>query len=194
MTLDRDSARALFDNAPAPAAGVGVGATPLAAGSPFGPADATPRKPARKGPDWRLIAPVGVAAVLGGVAFLVTQSSDKAEPGRTVARSAIAQPAPAPLPPAPTPVQVAEAGPATVDAPAAPVARSPTRAAPARRARPPAVVATAPSATESSADASANEYQRYVPPTEAAAPVPPPPVIAPQPAPDPAPPTPIPPG
>lgn len=187
MTLDRDSARALFDNAPAPAAGVG-------AGSPFGPADATPRKPARKGPDWRLIAPVGVAAVLGGVAFLVTQSSDKAEPGRTVARSEVAQPAPAPLPPAPAPVQVAEAGSATVDAPAAPVARSLKRAAPARRARAPAVVATAPSVTESSADASANEYQRYVPPTEAAAPVPPPPVIAPQPAPDPAPPTPIPPG
>src|SRR3990167_6120396 len=67
MSLDRDAARALFDQAPAPAV-TASGSTPFASVSPFGEPDedliarVEGRTHRRTGLDWRLIAPVGVAA------------------------------------------------------------------------------------------------------------------------------------
>lgn len=198
MTLDRDAARALFDNAPAAPASVG-GATPFAAVSPFGEADTgfdarTSGRTARKGANWKLIAPVGVAA-LGVVAVLVVvQTSDRAKPGKDVAASSPM--APLDPPSALPPVEAAEATPpaSTIKSPAtapAPVIRSAARTAPARRAPAPRPVAAAPSAPDASSDVST--YERYVPPpppsqdapvTVTPAPVAPPPLIV-EPTPDP---------
>lgn len=193
MTLDRDAARALFDSAdPMPAAG---GGSAFATTSPFAPADndASARMSggAQRGRiDWRLVAPVGVAALCAGAALLLVTQRDPAEPGRTVAATEATQPLPTPLPapaPLPEPVETAAATPAPVIAPPAarpaPVVRA--RTAPARRATTePRAVATAPSAADASSNVSAREP--YVPPPSLGAPVTITPV-APTPAPAPAP-------
>lgn len=170
MTLDRDAARALFDNAPA--ATTAGGATPFASASPFGEADTgfdarTSGRAARKGANWKLIAPVGVAAVCAVAVLVIAQTRDPAEPGRDVAASSVM--APLNPPPALPPVETAEVAtpPATsiVEPPAAapaPVVRATVRTAPARRAPPVRTVAAAPSATDASSNVST--YERYVPP------------------------------
>lgn len=198
MTLDRDAARALFDSAdPMPAT---AGGAPFAASTPFAPVgnDAlTARmngRPVRKGPDWRLIAPVGVAALCAGAVLLVVSQRDDAEPGKTVASTEIARPLPAPTPmPAPAPNETAAVTPppSIVEPPAtrpAPVVRTQARSQPARRAPAPRTVAVAPSASDASANVSAREP--YVPPPVLGAPAQvtitpaaPPPVTAPQPQP-----------
>lgn len=189
MTLDRDAARALFDNAPAPAAAAG-GATPFASASPFGEADTgfdarTSGRTARKGANWKLIAPVGVAAVCAVAVLVIAQTRDPAEPGRDVAASSVM--APLNPPPALPPVETAEAAAppaASIVEPAAapaPVIRATVRTAPARRAPPPRTVAAAPSVSEASSDVSTREP--YVPPPSLGAPV----TVTPAPAPAPAP-------
>lgn len=197
MTLDRDAARALFDNAePMPAT---AGGAPFAASTPFAPVgnDAlTARmngRPVRKGPDWRLIAPVGVAALCAGAVLLAVSQRDDAEPGKTVASTEITRPLPAPTP-MPAPIETAAVTPSPlsiVEPPAirpAPVVRAQVRSEPARRAPAPHTVAVAPSASDASADVSAREP--YVPPPVLGAPAQvvitpaaPPPVSAPEPQP-----------
>lgn len=201
MTLDRDAARALFDNAPAPAATPG-GASPFASASPFGEADTgfdarTSGRTARKGANWKLIAPVGVAAVCAGVVLVIAQTRDPAEPGRDVAASSVMAPLnpPSALPPVETAEVAAPPAAAIVAPPAAapaPVVRTAVRTAPARRAPPARTVAAAPSATDASSDVST--YERYVPPpapslgapvTVTPAPTPAPPPIITEPTPEP---------
>src|SRR3990167_1696809 len=161
MSLDRDAARALFDQAPAPAV-TASGSTPFASVSPFGEPDedliarVEGRTHRRKGLDWRLIAPVGVAAACAVAVLVVVQTRDPAEPGKTVAASSPMAPLnpPSALPPVET-AEVATPPPASsiVDPPAAapaPVVRATVRTAPARRAPPPRTVAAAPSASEAS--------------------------------------------
>lgn len=181
MTLDRDAARALFDNAePMP---VGANAAPFAAASPFAPAgdslgdsaayDRMSGRTARKGPDWRLIAPVGVAALCGVAVLVVATQRTDTEPGKTVAASEITRPAPLPARIAP-PIETAGlAAPASsiVNPPATrppPVIRARARPEPARRAPAPRTVAVAPSTADASADVSAREP--YVPPPVLGAP------------------------
>lgn len=190
MTLDRDAARALFDNAPATAATAG-GASPFAAASPFGDTDTgfdarTSGRAVRTGPNWKLIAPVGVAAVCAVAVLVVAQTRDNAVPGKDVAASSPM----APLnPPSalPAPVETAQvAPPPSIVEPSAvtpaPVARSTVRTAPAARRTPaPRTVAAAPSASDASSDVSARAP--YVPPPVLDAPV----VVTPAPAPEPAP-------
>jgi hypothetical protein len=200
MTLDRDAARALFDNAqPMPAT---AGGAPFAAAAPVASAgdeavrDRMSGRVARKGPDWRLVAPVGVAALCAGAALLIASQRDPAEPGRTVAAAEITPPAaiPAPAPLTPPPVEMAQATPpaSSIVAPPArtpaPVVRTRARSEPARRAPAPRAVAAAPSATDASADVSTREP--YVPPPVLGAPaevtvtpVAPPPAVTPDPAP-----------
>lgn len=172
MTLDRDAARALFDNAPAPVATAG-GSTPFASVSPFGETDEhmnarlEGRAHRRKGPDWRLIAPVGVAAVCAVAVLVVAQTRDPAEPGKDVAASSPMAPLtpPSALPPVETAEVVAPAAASIAPPPAAapaPVARTTVRTAPARQAPAPRSIAVAPSATDASSNVST--YERYVPP------------------------------
>jgi WAS/WASL-interacting protein len=199
MPLDRDAARALFDNAaPMPA---GAGGAAFASASPFAPAanDALTARMSggstRKSIDWRLAAPVGVAALCAGAALLIVSQRDPAEPGKTVATTEVTRPLPTPLP-APTPlpeqVETATAAPpaSSIAAPPAarstPVVRARVTPAPARRAPPPRTVAAAPSASDASSNVSAREP--YVPPPSLGAPVSvipaaPPPVMTPDPAP-----------
>lgn len=193
MSLDRDAARALFGNAePTPPAGH----SPFAAASPFGAGadeDLIARvsgKSARKGPDWRLAAPVGVAALCAVAVLVVASRRDDARSGKTVAAVDIARPAAAPAPIAPSidtpPIEIAEAAPpAPVVEPSAPTIRTRVRAEPARRAPPPRAVARAPSAADAAADVGAREP--YVPPPSLGAPaqvtitpVAPPPVATPE--------------
>ncbi len=198
MSLDRDAARALFDNAaPMPA---GAGGAAFASASPFAPAanDALTARMSggstRKSIDWRLAAPVGVAALCAGAALLIVSQRDPAEPGKTVATTEVTRPLPTPLPaatPSPEPVETAAAAPPSsiVAPPAArpaPAVRARVTPAPARRAPPPRTVAAAPSASDASSNVSAREP--YVPPPSLGAPVSvipaaPPPVMTPDPAP-----------
>lgn len=195
MTLDRDAARALFDNAPAPAA-MPSGGSPFASASPFGDADTsfdarTSGRTARKGANWKLIAPVGVAAVCAVAVLVIAQTRDPAEPGKDVAASSPMAPLnpPSALPPIET-AEVATPPATSIVEPSAaapgPVVRGTVRTAPARRAPAPRTVAAAPSATDASSNVSS--YERYVPPpapslgapvTVTPAPTPaPPPIIA----------------
>lgn len=196
MTLDRDAARALFDNAPATPASVG-GSTPFAAASPFGEADTsfdarTSGHTARTGPNWKLIAPVGVAALLAVAVLVVVQTRDPAEPGKTVAASSPMAPLnpPSALPPIETAEVAAPPASSIIAPPATPVVRTAVRTAPARRAPAPRTVAVAPSATDASSNVST--YERYVPPpapslgapvTITPAPAPPPIIAEPTPSP-----------
>ena len=207
MTLNRDAARALFDNAePTPATNDApfAAASPFAAAAPFGdtsndtyaPAAA---RPARKGADWRLIAPIGAAAVCAVAVLVIVQTRDTAEPGRTVAASEIVPPMPQAVPLTPAPVETAALAPpasSIVTPPAtrpAPVVATRVRAEPARRAPTPRTVAAAPSAADAAADASTRVP--YVPPPVLGAPAvvtiaPPAPAPAPVPMPEPQPVTP----
>ena len=171
MTLDRDAARALFDNAPASTATPGD-ATPFAVASPFGDADTSfdaraSGRTARKGPNWKLIAPVGVAAVCAVAVLVIAQTRDPAEPGRDVAASSVMAPLnpPSALPPVET-AEVATPPASSIVEPRAttpaPVVRTAARTAPVRRAPAPRTVAAAPSASDASSNAST--YERYVPP------------------------------
>ena len=200
MSLDRDAARALFDQAPAPAV-TANGSTPFASVSPFGEPDedliarVEGRTHRRKGLDWRLIAPVGVAAACAVAVLVVVQTRDPAEPGKTVAASSPMAPLnpPSALPPVETAEIAAPPAASIIEPPAAApaqVVRTAVRAAPARRAPPPRTMAAAPSVSEASADVSTREP--YVPPpslgapvtvTPAPAPVAPPPVVEPTPEP-----------
>lgn len=197
MTLDRDAARALFDNAPAPAASVG-GSTPFAAASPFGEADTglsdrMSGKSARKGPDWRLIAPIGVAGLCAVAVLVIAQTRDPAEPGKSVAVAEMAPLTPPPILPPPVETATVATPPASsiVDPPAvrpAPVVRTTVRAAPVRRAAPPRTVAAAPSAADASTNVSAREPQPYmatpsvvVPTPTPVTPAAPPPIVTPEP-------------
>lgn len=198
MTMNRDAARALFDRAPAPAATAG-GATPFASVSPFGPPDedliarVEGRTHRRNRLDWRLIAPVGVAAVCAVAVLVVAQIRDRAEPGKTVAASGPMAPLnpPSALPPVETAEVAAPPAASIIEPPSdvpAPVVRTTVRATPARRAPPARTVAATPSASEASSNVSTRES--YVPPpslgapvTVSPAPVAPPPVA--RPAPDP---------
>lgn len=185
MTLDRDAARALFDNAePTP---VGANTAPFAVTSPFEPIDSSVGGPmgdpaaydrmsgrtARKGMDWRLIAPVGVAALCGVAVLVVATQRPDVEPGKTVAASTITRPAPAPLPVAP-PIETAAVSPpasSIVEPPATQpttVVRTRVRTEPARRAAAPRTVAVAPSASDASSNVSAREP--YLPPPVLGAP------------------------
>jgi len=209
MTLNRDAARALFDNAEPTPAGNGApfaAASPFASVAPFGdgasePYAAATSRPARKGADWRLIAPIGVAAVCAVAVLVIAQTRDTAEPGRTVAASEIVPPTPMPqaAPLTPAPVETAALAPpasSIVTPPAtrpAPVAAARVRTEPARRAPAPRTVAAAPSAADASSDASTRVP--YVPPPALGAPAvvtiaPPAPAPAPVPTPEPQPVTP----
>lgn len=170
MTLDRETARALFGEAPP----VSASATTVAAEpSPFAEAGVYERlqghkaRPARRGVDWRLAAPVGVAVVcIGAIALFALPRSDDAVEGKTVAASEIAPPpaAPAaPLPVAPAPVETA----AVTPAPAPVVQRAATPPRPAARRAPTrtTVAAAAPSATDSGSNVSATAPAAPPPPS-----------------------------
>lgn len=187
MTLDRDAARALFDKAPAPAATAG-GSTPFASVSPFGEPDedlmarVAGKTHRRKGADWRLIAPVGVAAACAVAVLVIVQARDRAEPGKTVAASSPMAPLnpPSALPPVETAEVAAPPASSIIEPPAAapvPVVRAAVRATPARRTPPAQAVAAAPSAPDASSNVSAREP--YVPPPSLGAPV----TVTPAPAP-----------
>lgn len=194
MTLDRDAARALFDNAAPMPVAAGGSASPFA---PAGNEALTARMSglsARKGPDWRLVAPVGVAALCAGVVLVVVSQRDDAEPGKTVASSELTRPLPAPAA-MPAPVEMAAVTPQSpkvepqASRPASAV-RAQARTAPARRAPAVGAVVAAPSAPDASANVSAREP--YVPPPVLVAPTPviiipapPPPVITLEPEPQP---------
>lgn len=197
MTLDRDAARALFDNAaPMPA---NAGGAPFVSAAPFAPAgnDALTARmsgSARKGPDWRLVAPVGVAALCAGAALLIIGQRDDARPGKDVAATTATRPLPPPVA-MPEPVETAAVTPpaAAIVEPSAPppatAVRTRARSERAARPAPARRVAVAPSASDASSDVSAREP--YVPPPVLDAPTPviitpaaPPPVIAPEPQPE----------
>ncbi len=186
MSLDREAARALFDNAePMPAT---AGGAPFAAASPFAPASDDAFAPVgnealaarmsgrstRKGPDWRLIAPVGVAALCAGAVLLVATQRNDAQPGKDVAATTVIRTTPMPAPAAP-PIESAAVTPppsSIVEPPAvkpAAVVRTQVRTAPVtRRATAPRTVAAAPSASDASSNVSAREP--YVPPPVLGAP------------------------
>ncbi|MFA7262532.1 MAG: hypothetical protein WC068_05875 [Caulobacter sp.] len=182
MILDRDAARALFDNAapmPATAGGAPFAAPAFTMAGDTAGYDRMSGRTARKGPDWRLIAPVGVAALCAVAVLVVASPRNDAEPGRTVAAADIARPAPTPAPVSPPIVEPPAPAPAPV------VRARAVRAEPARRAPAPRVVARAPSAADATADVSAREP--YVPPPSLGAPaqvtvtpVAPPPVATPE--------------
>lgn len=106
MTLDREAARALFGEPPAPAAAVEPPyATPRATASPFAVNSAFERmngRKTRKGVDWRMAAPVGVALVcIGAVALFALPRGEQAIEGKTVAATEVVAPPAAPPPPLP---------------------------------------------------------------------------------------------
>lgn len=204
MTLDREAARALFGVDPTPAAaGVGApyaAATPRAAAaqaSPFATNSAFERmngRTERKGVDWRLVAPVGIAVVcIGAIALFAIPRGDQAIEGKTVASTEVVAPPPAPTPApmetaavAPPPVMTPEPAPAPIVQRAATPRPAVTRRAPAR------TVAAAPSAGDSAANVSATEPAAPPPPTLGAPaavdltpsmPAAPPPIIEPAPEP-----------
>lgn len=156
MSLDRDAARALFDHAsPMPAI---AGGAPFASASTFAPAASrgVSGTSTRKSLDWRLIAPVGVAALCAVAVLFISSQRDTAEPGKTVASTEITEPEPAPtLPPPIEPFQaqsavIAPAASSIVAPPAtepAPAVRTRVRTEPARRAPAPRTIAAAPRVT-----------------------------------------------
>jgi hypothetical protein len=192
MTLDRDAARALFgmDSTSAPAV---AGAAPFAStadtfGAEPAPYVPTQRRLARKGPDWRLIAPVAVALVCAGGVALFALPRDEAQPGRTVASTEIMAPPVAPpiAEPATAPTD-AIATPVAETAPTARIERPVAKPTPARRA-PARQVAVAPSAADAGVNASSTEvvtpaapvpFQPTQPTTAAPTPVIPPEPIPP---------------
>lgn len=196
MTLDRDTARALFDNAgPMPAT---AGGTSFASTSPFAPVgnDALSARMSgrstRKGPDWRLIAPVGVAALCAGAVLLISSQRNDTQPGKTVAATATGS-IPA-APPTPAPIAPGRVAMAVITPPASsiiePPARTPTpvvrlkpRAEPAHRAP---VQRAAPPPAEVSVPAPSMTLPAPVEPTPEVIVPAAPPVTMPQP--DPAPP------
>lgn len=165
---------------------------PFAASAPF-TRDAPPPS-ARKGVDWRLVAPLGVAAVCAGAIALFALPRDTAEEGRTVAAADItAPPAATPLPVTPLePAETAATAP-VVSEPAPVVERvAATRTAAARRA--PArqtaerEAPVAPSATDPASSSYASVTAPAVaaptlgaPPPVALTPASPPPAIEPVP-------------
>jgi len=214
MTLDREAARALFANAeptpdtdappmmqPSPFARTGhvervePEAAPFAAAPFAGQAQHQTRSTsARKGVDWRIAAPLGVAAVCVGAIALFALPQNQAQEGREVAAVDIAAPPVAP-PVASTPAPVVAEAPApalTPEAPAPVVPRvaTPRAAAPARRA-PTRTVAEREAAPAPSASDPANSSYASVtapvtpPPPSLGAPVTVTPTLAPQPAPTP---------
>lgn len=215
MTLDREAARALFDNAETtPSSAQPIAATPRFASTrtappayepvedaPFiasaGVLERTNSPKARKGVDWRIVAPLGVAALCAGAVALFALPQNDAVDGKTVAATDItAPPVAEPLTPPPADLATAANTPAAVTpAPAPVVERAASRPAPVAARRAPArQVAAAPSATDSASNVSAREP--YVPtPTlgapaavtlTPAAPAPTPPsIVEPAPAPQP---------
>lgn len=173
MTLDRETARALFGEAPTTAP---AGAAPVAAPRPdaslFGDAPATYDRPrtrsapkSGKGVDWRLAAPVGVAVLcIGAVALFALPRNDPAVEGRTVASADIAPPPVAP--PAPLTPAVPEPAATVAPTPAPTVQRvaAAPRPTPAPR-RAPVRVAAAPSAADTATDVSATEPTAPPPPS-----------------------------
>ena len=191
MTLDREAARALFDNAETTT----LEPTPVTTARPIYVEPRTTAKTApvaapveeesflagpsafermnspkvRKGPDWRIVAPIGVAAVCAGaVALFALPQNNQTVEGRTVASSEIA-PAPVTAPePVTPPADLATAdntpapAAAVAPAPAPVVQRAASRPAPVAARRAPArQVAAAPSAEDSATNVSAREP--YVP-------------------------------
>lgn len=185
MTLDREAARALFDNAETtPPSAPPIAATPRFASTrtdppayepvedaPFiagpGVLERTNSPRARKGVDWRIVAPLGVAALCAGAVALFAIPRNDAVDGKTVAATDItAPPAAEPLSPPPADLATADntdtVGPAATTAPAPVVKRAATRPTPVAVRRAPArQVAAAPSATDSASNVSAREP--YVP-------------------------------
>ncbi len=190
MTLDREAARALFGVAPTPAAAAPgaayAAAAPRAAApqaSPFATNSAFERmngRTDRKGVDWRLVAPVGVAVVcIGAIVLFAIPRGDQAIEGKTVAAAEVVAP---PLAPTPAPMETAAVTPPAVATPE-PAA---TRRGPAR------AVAAAPSAAESGVNVSDVAPSAPPPPTLGAPaavdltpsmPAAPPPIIEPAPEP-----------
>lgn len=193
MTLDREATRALFGEATA------------AAGAPYATQTATPvtansafeRMNGRKGVDWRLVAPVGVAVVcIGAIALFALPRGDRAVEGRTVAATELVAP---PLAPTSALMESAVVAPPAIVTPqpaATPVAqRAATRPAAVRR-TPARTVAAAPSAAETGVNVSATEPAAPPAPTlgapavielRPALPVAPPPFVEPAPMPMPMP-------
>lgn len=202
MTLDREAALALFGNAaPMPAT---AGGAPFSSSPPFSPVgnDALTARMSgvstRKGPDWRLVAPIGIAALCAGAVLVITAQGDNARPGKSVA----ATPAPRPVamaatarPVEPAPIEATPVAPPplVVETPAArPAPEIRARSAePARRASPARRAEVAPTPP---ADTSVHEP--YVPPPAPVAtpvepttppvivaPAAPPPIVAPEPTP-----------
>lgn len=225
MTLDREAARALFANAePLSPSDAGPAAaprtatrvaperrtiesdptpfasdtSPFAAASPFAPSATEVRTPVRKGVDWRLVAPLGVAAVcVGAIAlFAMPQVQNNAEEGRTVASTDItAPPVAPPVTPAPiAPVETAAVTPAPAMTPASPaptVQRATTprpaaKRAPTRQTAEREAPAAAPSASDPASSSYASVTVPAVAPPSLGAPV----TVTPTPAPQPMPATP----
>lgn len=204
MTLDREAARALFGVDPTPAAAAPgapyAAAAPRAAAaqaSPFATNSAFERmdgRTDRKGVDWRLVAPVGIAVVcIGAIALFALPRSDQAVEGKTVAAAEVVAP---PLAPTPTPMETAAVTPPAVVTPepaAAPVLQRTAAPRPAVTRRAPArTVAAAPSAAESGVNVSTVAPSAPPPPTLGAPaavdltpsmPAAPPPIIEPAPEP-----------
>jgi hypothetical protein len=200
MTLDREAARALFGEAPAPAAS-GAPYAAEARPSPFATAGAAERPTGRRsrdGIDWRLVAPVGVAVTcIAAVAIFALPRNDRAVEGATVAATEVVAP---PVAPAPPPVETAAVTPPAEVTPTPPAAPTVQRAAAPRpaavRRAPSRTVAVAPSAVQSASNVSATEAAAPPPPTlgapaavdlTPAMPAAPPPFVEPTPTPTPEP-------
>ncbi len=176
MTLDRETARALFGDAPAPAAAP-VGGAPYAAAadtptfaenSIFERMQGLSARKSKGGLDWRLAAPVGVAALcIGAIALFALPRNDPAVEGRTVAATDIAAPPVAPAAPLiPAPVETAAATPLAepVSEPVVRRAASTPRPA-ARRPATRTTAAVAPSASEAGVNVSTSEPAAPPPPS-----------------------------
>ncbi|ATQ42212.1 hypothetical protein [Caulobacter mirabilis] len=101
MTLDRETAKALFANPELNPTPAGTETPPpFAASTSLGSAS----RAKRGGFDWRLVAPLGVAAVCAGAIALVALPRDQAQEGRTVAASDLTAPPVTPPPAEPEPV------------------------------------------------------------------------------------------
>lgn len=176
MTLDRETARALFGDAPTPTPAT-AGTAPAyvastADASPFGDGPSVfermQSRKSRKGMDWRLAAPVGVAALcIGAVALFALPRGDEAVEGKTVASAEIAPPpvAPAaPLTPEPA-VATPTPEPVVTPTPAPTVQRAATTPRPAARRTTSTRVAAAPSAADAGSNVSATETSAPPPPS-----------------------------
>lgn len=179
MTLDREAARALFDNAettptptaapaaarplyvePRPAARVApeaVDETPfVAAGSPYERMNGGAKT--RKGLDWRIAAPLGAAALCAGAVALIVIPRNDTVDGKTVASSEIVAPPMAQPAPVPAPAEMAATD--SIDTPAPAAMPAPTPAPTVQRAssRPaPVAVRRAPAREVAAAAPSASD-------------------------------------